>query len=145
MRGAQLCPDVVEPHGVTVQTGDDLAQARRPDQLAVEQRQQLALGDHSANPRISPMRRHQAVKLAPRQMLQKPMKNAIVIAHGVDPVSGPDTSAKRPNRVELLPCPLATKTQPDSRGTWPGIHVLETGTAEPQEGVDGRTKPGHWD
>jgi hypothetical protein len=62
-------PDVVEPRRMAVQTGDDLAQARRPGELAIEQRHQLAFCRQLANPRIAPVRRCQPVKLAPRQML----------------------------------------------------------------------------
>ena len=38
-----------------------------------------------------------------------------------------------------------TFPEPDSRGLGPGIHVLETERADPNEGVDGRDKPGHSD
>jgi len=41
----------------------------------------------SRRTRDLPRSRHQPVKLAPRQMLQKPMKNAILMAHGIDPPS----------------------------------------------------------
>jgi phosphatidylglycerophosphatase A len=40
---------------------------------------------------------------------------------------------------------VSSKTQPDSRGLVPGIHVLETGPTEAWEGVDGRVEPGHGD
>jgi hypothetical protein len=77
----------VQPRPMALQTGDDLAQTRRPGQLAIEQRYELAFRRQPANPRISPVRRHQAVKLAPRQMLQNSMKHAILRAHGIDPQS----------------------------------------------------------
>ena len=72
---------------MAVQPGDDLAQARCPGQLAIKQRHQLALRGQPANPRIRPVHRHQPVKLGPRQMLQNSMKDAIMMAHGVDPPS----------------------------------------------------------
>jgi hypothetical protein len=43
-----------------------------------------------ANPSIGPVLFHQRVELLPREVLQQLMKNAIVMAHGIDPqlVSG---------------------------------------------------------
>ena len=129
---------MVQPPPMALQTGDDLAQTRRPGQLAIEQRDELAFRRQSANPRICPVLRHQPVKLAPRQMLQNSMKNAILMAHGIDPpISCPDRRRNVPNRVESMPCPLSTKTQPDSRGLDPGIHAPQA--------VDCRVEPGNDD
>jgi hypothetical protein len=68
---------MVQPPLMAFQTRDDLAQTRRPGQLAIEPRRELALRGQSAHPRSSLVHRHQPVKLAPRQILQKSMKNAI--------------------------------------------------------------------
>src|SRR5437016_9893071 len=74
------------------------------------------------------MRRDEPIKSIPRHLLQNLVKDAIVMLHGIAPlVSG--SSPNVPNRVESMPCALSTKTQPDSRGFVPGIHV------------DGRNKP----
>ena len=62
-------PDVVEPHRMALQTGDDIAQARCPRQLTVEQRHELAFRGQLANPRIGSVRCYQPVKFIPRQML----------------------------------------------------------------------------
>jgi hypothetical protein len=48
---------------------------------------ELAFRGQLTNPRIGAVRCHQLVKFSPRQMLQKPMKNAILMAHGIAPPS----------------------------------------------------------
>jgi hypothetical protein len=56
--------------------------------------------------------------------------------------SCPGTFADIQHRVESTPCAPSTKSQPDSRGLVPGIHVFFAFFAPPQ-GVDGRDKHGH--
>jgi hypothetical protein len=41
-----------------------------------------------------------------------------------------------------MPCPLSSKTQPDSRGLGPATHVFATRCSKRKDGVDGRDKPG---
>src|ERR1700686_1431140 len=52
------------------------------------------------------------------------MKYAILMEHGVDLHSWPGTLADVHDRLESMPCASSTKTQPDSRGLVPAIHVL---------------------
>jgi hypothetical protein len=47
--------------------------------------QKLALGGQSASPRIRPMRHRQRIEIVPWHSLQRLMKNAMVMAHGIDP------------------------------------------------------------
>jgi hypothetical protein len=54
-------------------------------------------------------------------MLQKPVKYAILVRHGVDPFSCPETSANAQDTEESASCALSTKTKPDSRGLDPAI------------------------
>src|ERR1700738_611363 len=68
------------------------------------------------------------------------MKYAILMQHGVDLHSCPGTLADVQDRVESMPCASSTKTQPDSRGLVPGIHVF---LPLIYKDVDGRRKPGH--
>src|SRR6202048_3289273 len=68
------------------------------------------------------------------------MKYAILMQHGVDLHSCPGTLADVQDRVESMPCASSTKTQPDSRGLVPGIHVFYRPC---DEDADGRNKSGH--
>ena len=74
---------MVEPHRMARKSCHDLAQARRTRKLAVEQRHQLALGRKSAHPRIGTMVFHKAFEPMPRNVLQKSMKYAILMPHGL--------------------------------------------------------------
>jgi nucleoside-diphosphate-sugar epimerase len=49
-------------------------------------------------------------------MLHQTMKNAIVMAHGADPLSCPERRQIALNTEESTPCALSTKTKPDSSG-----------------------------
>jgi hypothetical protein len=51
--------------------------------------------------------------------------------------SCPGTLPDVQDRVESTPCASSTKTEPDSRGLVPAIHVFF------KELMDGRDKPGH--
>jgi hypothetical protein len=98
------------------QTGDNVAQARRPRRLTVKQRHEQAFRGQLANPQIGSVRCYQTVKFIPRQTLHKSMKYAILTTHGVDPPSRVriigETSRTESNQCHA-PCPA--KTQPDSR------------------------------
>jgi len=112
---------VIKPRGMALQLRHDLAQAHRPRQLAVKQRHELALRRKPAHRKISFVLLHKRIEHAPRNMLQNPVENAILMPHGVDPFSCPDTLGRVRNRVESTSCPMSTKTQPDSRGTRPAM------------------------
>jgi hypothetical protein len=75
---------VVEPHVVACQLALQLTQARSPGQLTVNQSHELALRRQAANQGIRPMLANQPVKLSPWNMLKDAVKNAILMAHGVD-------------------------------------------------------------
>src|SRR6478672_2887001 len=87
---------MVEPSGMTTQTGDDLAQAGGSRQLAVEQGDQLAPGGQSPHPRIGSMLLDQPVEGRPRDVLQQFVKDGILVPHGVDLPLVSGSSAKRP-------------------------------------------------
>ncbi len=70
---------------MALQPSLDLAQARGPFQLAIEQRHELALGRQLTHPSIGAVRLDQPLENVPRHLLQKPVKNAIVVPHGIAP------------------------------------------------------------
>src|SRR5207245_4988616 len=92
-----------------------LAQARRARKLAVQQRDELALGGQAPHPGVGPVLLDQPIESGPRDMLQKPVKNRILMPHGIDLPSCPEPSPNVPNRVESMPCALSAKNEPDSR------------------------------
>src|SRR5437763_6311580 len=61
----------------------DLAQTCRPRKLAVEQRNELSLGRQPPYPRIRTVIFHKSVEPIPRNMLQQPVKYAILMQHGL--------------------------------------------------------------
>lgn len=111
-------PQMIEPGRAAGQTGDDFAQARRARKLAVQQGHKLAFRVEPTNPRIGPVF---AVKHIPRYVLQYPMKNAILMAHGIALPSRVRTVGKRPRPSGINAMPPVQQTQPDSRGSSPGM------------------------
>jgi hypothetical protein len=75
---------MIEPGRLAQQPGLDLAQARRPGQLAEQQRQQLALAGQPPHPPIGLVPVHKPIEVAPGNGLQNLMKNAIVVQHDID-------------------------------------------------------------
>src|SRR4051794_3566670 len=65
------------------QAGYDLAQTCRPRKLAVEQRNELSFGRQPPYPRIGAVIFHKSVEPIPRNMLQQPVKYAILMQHGL--------------------------------------------------------------
>jgi hypothetical protein len=80
--------------------------------------QKLALGGQSASPRIRPMRHRQRIEIVPWHSLQRLMKNAMVMAHGIDPRYRVEIVPKPPGSSGH-PCVLYSKNEPHSRGTSP--------------------------
>jgi hypothetical protein len=76
-----------------------------------------------ANPSIGPVLFHQRVELLPREVLQQLMKNAIVMAHGIDPQLVSGSFPNNPGPVESMPCAMYSKNVPDSRAAMPSIVV----------------------
>jgi hypothetical protein len=87
---------MVEPHRMARQATDNLTQTGGPRQLTIEQRHKLTLCAQMPDPRISAVGFHQSLEHAPRHVLQKPMKNAILVAHGLDPHLASGSFPKRP-------------------------------------------------
>ena len=111
----RLGPHVIEPHRVALQAAHHLPQAGRPRQLSVQQRNELVLGRKAANVLVRPVLGNQSIKLAPRNLLQQVVENAILVPHGVDPFSYLVNVANVQTRVESTPCTLSTKIKPDTR------------------------------
>src|SRR5205807_3090827 len=76
-----------------------------------------------ANPSIGPVLFHQRVELLPREVLQQLMKNAIVMAHGIDPQLVSGSFPNNPGPVESMPCAMYSKNVPDSRAAMPSVVV----------------------
>jgi len=77
--------DVIEPCRMVLQAANDFPQAGRTRKLAVQQRDELALGRQAANPVVRTVLLGQAIEFAPRNPLQQIGENAIVVPHGVAP------------------------------------------------------------
>jgi len=95
---------MIEPRPVALDPADDLTQARRSGKLPVQHRQKLTSGRQPAHPRVGPVLLHQRIELLPREVLQQLMKNAIVMAHGIDPplVSGSFPNNPRPSGINAV-------------------------------------------
>jgi hypothetical protein len=78
--------------GVAFQIGFDLAQAPRSAKLRIQQPNQMSPGLHHAIIPVGIVFIHKPVDDRPWNMLQKAMKNDILMRHGVDPFSCPDDS-----------------------------------------------------
>src|SRR5262249_22314031 len=75
--------------GVAFQVGFNLAQAPRPKKLCVQHRDQMRPGFDAARIAVDALLLNKPIELPPRNMLQKAMKNDILVSHGVDPFSCP--------------------------------------------------------
>jgi hypothetical protein len=74
---------------MALQATGDLPKALRARKLAVEQGDQQVFGRQLPHPMVGTMPRHKTIELVPRNPLQKIMKNAILVPHGVAPLSCP--------------------------------------------------------
>ena len=88
---------VIQPSAVALQTANNLAQARRPGKLPIEQRDELVLGGQMAHMFVRTVILNMLIKYVPRNALQQIMKHAIVMPHGVAPLP-------YPNRRKTLGC-----------------------------------------
>jgi hypothetical protein len=75
-----------------------------------------------ANPSIGPVLFHQRVELLPREVLQQLMKNAIVMAHGIDPARV-RIVPNNPGPVGSMACAIYSKNVPYSRAAMPSVVV----------------------
>jgi hypothetical protein len=88
------------------------------------------------------MRCHQPIEHVPWHVLQDGVEYAIVMPHGVDLLPCPETLPDVRKTEESTPCALSTKTQPDSRGLDPRIHLKKLSYLRK---MDCRVKPGNDD
>src|SRR3974377_2194523 len=95
---------MIEPRPVALDPADDLTQARPSGKPPVQHPQKLTSGRQPAHPRVGPVLLHQRIELLPREVLQQLMKNAIVMAHGIDPplVSGSFPNNPRPIGINAV-------------------------------------------
>ena len=116
--------DVIEPRLVARHRRFDLAQRAGAGQLAVQQRDQLVTGLELAHQFIAAVLVHKPIERAPRNEFEQIVENAILMPHGVDPLSCPDDS--KPSGSEKNQCRALLQAQnvPDSRGLVPAIHVF---------------------
>jgi hypothetical protein len=77
--------DMIEPGRLALQPGHDLPQAYRPGQLAIQQRDELALRRQTPHTTIRLMHFDQPVEFTPWNPLQQIVEHAIVMPHGVAP------------------------------------------------------------
>jgi hypothetical protein len=72
--------------GVASQVRFDLAQAARPAKLTKQHRDQMGLGLNGPIVPVGIVLFHKPVERCPRNLLQKFIKNDILLPHGVDPL-----------------------------------------------------------
>jgi len=134
-------PQVIKPGRMARQSGDDLAQAHRPRQLAVQQCNKLAFCVQAPNPRIGPVFVDQPLKHIPRYVLQDSMKNAILMAHGIDPPSRVRTVGKT-SRTEWNQCHAPCPVKLNRTAVGQARPSTLSGMAVPAS-MDARIKSGH--
>ena len=83
---------MVKLAGVALQARFNLAQAPSATKLRIQHRNQMSLGLYDPIVPIAIVLLHKQIKLCPRNLLQKVMKNDILMRHGADPFFCPDDS-----------------------------------------------------
>ena len=76
---------MVKLAGVTLQARFNLAQTPCAAKLPIQHRDQMGLGLYDTAIPVRLVLIHKPIEGRPRNMLQKPMKNDILMLHGVDP------------------------------------------------------------
>src|SRR5713101_7934577 len=84
--------EMIKLAGVALQVGFNLTQAPRPRELCVQHRDQMSPGLDAARIAVGSVLLYKPIALRPWNVLQKVMKNDILMSHGVDPFSCPDDS-----------------------------------------------------
>ena len=95
--------EVVQPGGMALQAGLDLAQARSAGELRIEHCDQVALVAEATgmNPRRVLFDR--GLKGVPRKQLQHRMEYDIVVRHGIDLLMSGDVAKRRtPSRINVV-------------------------------------------
>ncbi len=78
-------PEMIKLAGVASQIRFDFAQTARAAKLRVQHRDQMSLSRQTARIAVGAKLLHKPVDDRPRNMLQNPMKNDILVLHGLDP------------------------------------------------------------
>src|SRR5438128_1109564 len=129
--------------GVALQAGFNLAKPARPAKLCVQHRNQVRTALRHPTVPIAVVPVHKAIERPPRNLLQKAMKNDILLRHGVNPLAVQmirnQLNSSRINAVYFI-------KQKSCRTV---VDLIRPSTSfgrlrRPQD-VDGRDKPGHDD
>jgi hypothetical protein len=113
--------DVIKPRLVARHRGFDLAQRTGAGQLAVQQRNQLVTGLELAYQFVAAVLVHKPIEHGPRNQFEQFVENAMLMPHGVDPLSCPDVSTPSGSEKNQCRALLQAQNVPDSRGTRPGM------------------------
>ncbi len=76
---------MIELAGMALQVGFDLTQALQPAKLRVKHRDQMRFGFQAARIAVGTVFLDKPIDNAPRNLLQKRVKNDILVLHGFDP------------------------------------------------------------
>ena len=76
---------MMELAGVASQAHFDVTQAACPIKLPVQQRKQVSPGLHAARITVGIVLLDQSIDGSPRNVFHQPMKNDMLVLHGVDP------------------------------------------------------------
>ena len=90
--------EMIELADMASQARFDVPQASRAAKLCIQHRDQMSLGLQAARITIGTVFLHKPIDERPRNRLQYPMKNDILVLHGVDPFSCPDDSQPTGNQ-----------------------------------------------
>jgi len=83
---------MIELAGVASQVRFDVAQTSQAAKLRVQHRDQMSLDLQAPSIIVGTVLLHKPIDDAPRNLLQKRVKNDILVLHGLDLLSSPDDS-----------------------------------------------------
>ncbi len=116
---------VIKLAGVALQGGFDLPKAARPAKLRVQHRDQVWTALRHPIVPIGAVAVHKTVERRPRNLLQKAMKNDILVRHGVNPLAVQMIRNQlNPSRINAVHF-IKQKTCRTVVGVVPAIHVLD--------------------
>ena len=84
--------EMIKLAGMALQACGDVPQTPRAGKLRVQHRNQVGFGLQATRVMIGTVLIHKPIDDRPRNMLQKSVKNDILVLHGFDLLSGPDDS-----------------------------------------------------
>jgi len=108
-RMRKTLPVSMRTRRVALASADDLPQALDARQLPIKQGQKLAFSCQRADARVSAVLVHKSLKRAPWNVLRNGVKDAILMPHGVVPLSCPVESPNPLDQVESMPCTSQSK------------------------------------